>query len=172
MFKRLSIFAVLALALSFGSSAHAKDRTKESAFQTGGRRAILAAHGRIDGARSRSDIPAIMSYIADDFHFYSIARIVQDRPTYERIQTNFARFSDGKRPTNLRVQTRVNNWQWRGPDAVIYSTMEFGASGNGHAMSGTIRQREYWGKTARGWQLRQLVEIMAQLTMDGETVEM
>ena len=39
-------------------------------------------------------------------------------------------------------------------------------------MSATVRQREYWGKTRKGWQLRQIVEIMGQLTMDGETVEM
>lgn len=170
MFKRFSLLAALVTALALSSSpiAHAKDSTA----QAKDRRAIVAAQARIDGAREKSDIPAIMNYVADDFRFFSIARIEQDRETYGRIQANFARFSEGKPPSNMRVKTSVNNWQWRGPDAVIYTTTEINAGGKDHSMSGTVRNREYWGKTARGWQLRQLVEIMGQLTIDGETVEM
>lgn len=170
MFQRFSLFAplVLALALNSSSIAHARD----SSAQAKDRRAIVAAQGRIDGARERSDIPTLMNYVADDFRFYSIARLEQDRETYGRIQTNFARFSQDRPPANLRVQTSVNNWQWRGPDAVIYTTTQITAGGKGHSLSGTVRNREYWGKIGGRWQLRQLVEIMGQLTIDGETIEM
>ena len=170
MLQRFSLFALLlcALTLGCGPSAHAK----ESAAQAAGRRAIVAAQARIDRARQNQDIPTIMSYIADDFQFYSIARLVQDRETYGRIQTNLARFSQGKASSLSRVKTTVNNWQWRGPDAVVWTTTTFGAQGGDHRMSGIVRSREYWGKTARGWQLRQIVEHSGQLTIDGETVDM
>ena len=175
MFSRFSllIYLVLALALRSSHVALAKDTAqKDTATQAADRKAIIAAQARIDGARAVADIPAIMNYIAPDFRFYSIARIEQDRETYGRIQANFARFSEGKKSGDLRVKTSVDNWQWRGPDAVIYTTTEFGTDAKNHSMSGTVRSREYWGKTTKGWQLRQIVEIMGQLTMDGETVEM
>ena len=169
MLQRFSLFALLlcALAVGCGHTAHAKD----SAAQSAGRRAIVAAQARLDRARQAQDIPTVMSYLADDFQFYSIARLVQDRETYGRIQTNFAQFSRGKSST-LRIKTTVNNWQWRGPDAVVWTTTTLGAGSGQHSMSGMVRSREYWGKTARGWQLRQIVEHSAQLTIEGETIEM
>ena len=169
MFQRFSLFALLLCALTLGRGpvAHAK----ENAAQNAGRRAIVAAQARIDRARQDRDIPAIMSYLADDFQFFSIARLAQDRETYGRIQTNFAQMSRGK-ASSMRVKTTVNNWQWRGPDAVVWTTTTLDAGRGPHSVSGIVLSREYWGKTARGWQLRQIVEHSGQLTIDGETAYM
>ncbi len=168
MFQRFSVFALLVCAL-FASSYVAQ--AKDSAAQAADRRAIVAAQARLDIARTRPDIPVIMSYIADDFHFYSIARLVQDHDAYERVQRSVSRFSQGKSSLSY-MKTTVDKWQWRGPDALIYTTSRFGASAGRNRMNGLVHSREYWGKTARGWQLRQIVELAGSLSMNGETVKM
>ena len=168
MLKRLSLFALLICALVLSShGAHAKD----SAAQSAARRAIVAAQARLDIARTKPDIPVIMSYIATDFHFYSIARVVQDHDAYERVQRSVSRFTKGKSSLSY-MKTTVNKWQWRGPDALVYTTSQFGAGSGKNRMSGMVRSREYWGKTDKGWQLRQIVELSGSLSMNGETVNM
>lgn len=157
-------------ALCLNTLGHAKD----SAAQAANRRAIVAAQSRLDGARTSKNIGVIMSYLADDFRFYSIARIQQDRETYGRVQVNSWNIgrSIAKRDVPMRFKTAVTQWQWRGPDAVVWTTQTFKTSSPRGEMSGLVRSREYWGKSAKGWQLRQIVELSARMTMNGETVEL
>lgn len=172
MFKRFSLLALLLCALSLGSShaAHAKD----SVAQAADRRAIVAAHNRFDQARTNKNIDPIASLVADDFLFYSIARLQQDRDTYLRIQVNAWNISRriAKKDVPMRYVTKVTQWQWRGPDAVVWTTLSLKATGSGAQVKGVVRSREYWGKTSKGWQVRQIVELSGSMTLGGETIEM
>ena len=171
MFKSFNFVALLfVLALSLGSAAHAKD----SASQATNRRAIVAIYARLDQARTRKNIDPIAPIIADDFRFYSIARLQQDRETYLRVQVNAWNISRNiaKKDVPMRYDTKITRWQWRGPDAIVWTTLTFASSGPGGKVSGLVRSREYWGKTSKGWQVRQIVELSGRMTMNGETIEM
>ncbi len=172
MFQRFSLLALLICALILGScgAAHAKD----SAAQASDRRAIMASYARLDGARTGKNIDPIASIIADDFRFFSIARLQQDRETYLRIQVNAWNISRNiaKKDIPMRYNTKITQWQWRGPDAIVWTTLSFKTTGSGAKTSGLVRSREYWGKTSKGWQVRQTVELSGSMTMGGETINM
>lgn len=172
MFQRFSLFALLlcALALNSNRAVHAKD----SAAQAADRRAIVAAYARIDGARTRKSVDPIAPLIADDFRFYSIARLQQDRETYLRIQVNAWNIGRNiaKKDVPMRYDTKITQWQWRGPDAIVWTTLSLKTTGAGAKTTGIVRSREYWGKTAKGWQVRQIVELSGSMTMNGETINM
>ncbi len=172
MLKRSSFFALLvcALALSSSHAVHAKD----SAAQSANRKVIVASYARLDQARTGKNIAPIASLLADDFRFYSIARLQQDRETYLRIQVNAWNISRSiaKKDVPMRFDTKITQWQWRGPDAIVWTTLAFKTTGVGAQTSGLVRSREYWGKTSKGWQVRQVVELSGNMTMNGETIEM
>ena len=161
--------------LCFGTLALSQTaQAKDGAAQAANRRAIVAAQASLDRARGQKNIGAIMSYIADDFRFYSIARLMQDRDTYARVQIGAWNVSQkiAKKDVPMRFKTSVTQWQWRGPDAIVWTTMTMTTTQPGNRFSGVVRSREYWGKTAKGWQLRQIVELSGSMTMNGQTVHM
>ena len=172
MFQRFSLLALLLGVLALGSShaAHAKD----SVAQAADRQTIVAAHARIDRARTSKNIDPLAALVADDFRFYSIIRLQQDRETFLRIQVNAWNVSRkiAKKDVPMRYTTKVTQFQWRGPDAIVWTTLRMKTTGPGAQVSGVVNSREYWGKTSKGWQLRQIVELSGSMTMNGETVNM
>ena len=167
MYKRLSFLSLFLLALTLGSSDIA--RAKDSAAQISDRRAIVAAQTRLNNARMTKDLDIIMSYLADDFRLYTINRNQQDRQTYGRVQV-FA-WNMAKNAPAPVIKTTVSKWQWRGPDAIVWTTMTIAYKGQKGNSGGLVRSREYWGKTNKGWQLRQIVELSGKVVINGETAE-
>ena len=171
MFKSFKFVALLWIfALSLSSAAHAKD----SAAQAADRRAIVAARARLDQARTSKNIDLIASLVADDFRFYSIARLQQDRDTYLRLQISAWNINRkiAKKDVPMRFVSKTTQWQWRGPDAILWTTLSLKTTGSGVQTSGLVRSREYWGKTSKGWQVRQIVELSGSMTINGQTINM
>lgn len=115
MFKRPSLFALLACALALGSShgAHAKD----SAAQVADRKAITATYDAMDRAFVKKDTNAIMSVLAPDFVAHSRDHGAIDRNTCERV----FRLMEASDTRVIYSNSKITKWQWRGPDAVVWA---------------------------------------------------
>ena len=162
MFQRFSVFILLLCALALNGShvAHAKD----SAAQAANRRAIVAAYARMDGAVLKKDITLLMSYIAPDFKYFNQRRVVSDRARFETMQ----RFVAQQNVRFTRSNTKITKWQWRGPDAIVWSTSRTRIVGPGGVVNASVQARDYWGKIGNRWLLRQSVELSGTSTLNGK----
>ena len=160
MLQRFSIFALLLCALNSSHAAHAKD----SAAQISSRKAITASYAKMDGAVLKKDINTLMSYIAPDFQYFNQQRVVSDRARFGALQQFAAR-------QNVRFtisKTNITKWQWRGPDAIVWTTSHNRIVGPGGVVNVSVQNREYWGKIGNRWLMRQSVELGASSTLNGK----
>ena len=165
--KKLSFLASLLLAFALCWSAPA--RAKDSAAQTANRAAIIAAYERGDRALMKKDVATVVSMVAPDFHYYGTNGTVMDRAKWVQVESFLMRLPNVKFP---RSETKITKWQWRGPDAVVWTSSVLQTTGPGGTSLARVQMRDYWGKTAQGWQVRQSVEISGVVRLNGQTYTM
>lgn len=162
MFKRPSIFALLACALALGGShvAHAKD----TAAQSADRKAITAAYGALDRAFVKKDTNAIMAKMAPDFVAHSRENGVIGRDTFERV----FRLMEASDTRVIYSTSKISKWQWRSPDAIVWVD----SKNRMQTPRGTIMTwdttRHYWGKIGGRWQIRQEVTLAYKSLLNGK----
>lgn len=164
MFKSFKFLVLIfAFALSLSSAAHAKD----TATQAANRKAIMAAYTNTNAALMRRDVERVISLCADDFVYYTKSRLAKDRAAYAQemaisLSIPNVRYSLAK--------TDITKIVWRGPDAVVYSTQITQLKGPNGVVHVRTKFRDYWGKTSRGWQVRQAVELSGVTTLNGVVI--
>lgn len=160
----LRAIAPLTLALVCG---HVPAHAKDSAAQAANRRAIVAVYDKTDRAIIKKDFDTLMYYIAPEARFYAKDGSSYDRATYDRItRTTWS---------NPRIKitdstTKIVKWEWRGPDAIVWTRSYMRAVGPGGAMTVSSYSRDYWGKISQVWQLRQIVTLTHRVVVNGEVI--
>ena len=164
-----SLFCALPLTMpALQKPAHAA----ETAAQRAGRAAIVAQYLKTDAAILRHDLPAIMTTLAADYKSYgmdgSVANRAQAEATMRLVlsgQINGVKFKFTK------SQSTIQSLQWRGPDAIVLSQVTMVGIGSRDGKSVRVEvvgaSRDYWGKTAQGWQIRQGVTLQMKRWING-----
>ncbi len=160
--RALAPLMMLALALCWNSFAHAKD----TAAQAANRRAIVAAYAQMDRALMNKDVASAMVPVADDYQGYDVTRASSGRAQMER-ELRLLTMRGLQIPLS---KTTVSKIQWRGPDAIVWCSSLVRLRGPGGTVEMSDTSREYWGKTARGWQIRQSVQLSARVVKDGNVI--
>ena len=165
MFKHFYLLALIlgALTLSGVAPSYAKDSTAQAA----NRRALVDIYARLDQAARKKDLAIVLSYIAPETRFYSNDGSSLDREQYARIQ------SVTWAPPGLKIpesKTTVTKFQWRGPDAIIWTRSVTRMTGPGGTLMIYASGRDYWGKIAGKWQVRQAVTLSKRLVLNGKVI--
>ena len=167
----LSAALLAATPLAFSLSANPA-RAAETAAQRAGRAAIAAQYRKTDAAVVRHDVAALVAQMAPDYKSHGLDGSVADRAQNEAALR--AMMSGKVMGISLRFtksQSKILSLQWRGPDAIVQAQTTM--VGIGRRGSKTVRvevvgvARDYWGKTARGWQVRQSVNMQMKRWING-----
>ncbi len=134
------------------------------------RRDIVAVYARVSRAAIHKDLAPLAEAEADDFQdFTAIGTLNRDQ------SLALARQFFASVKSVSKAQSKILSWTWRGPDAVVIAQNTTVAT----AMRGrkTVRleavntSRDYWSRTARGWQIRQSVDRGTKMWVDGRRVQ-
>ena len=164
-----ALLAATPLALSLSANpAHAA----ETAAQRAGRAAIAAQYRKIDAAIVRHDVVALVAHLAPDFKSHGPDGSVADRAQNEAaLRAMLSGKVLGVKVKFIKSQSKILSLKWRGPDAIVQvqtNTVCIGGQGKKSVRSEVVGvSREYWGKTARGWQIRQSVTTQMKRWING-----
>ena len=144
----------------------------ENAAQRAGRAAIAAQYRASDAAILRRDVATIVAQMAPDYKSHDLDGSVADRAQNEAaLRAMLSGQYMGIKFNFTRAHSKILSLTWRGPDAIamVQSTLV----GTGERGNKSVRvevvgvSREYWGKTARGWQVRQSVSTQMKRWING-----
>ena len=167
----LSAALLAATPLAFSLSANPA-RAAETAAQRAGRAAIAAQYRKSDAAVVRHDVAALAAQMAPDFKSYDLDGSVADRAQNEAaLRVMLSGKIMGINLKFTKSQSKILSLKWRGPDAIVQvqtTMVGIGSRGNKSVRSEVVGvSRDYWGKTARGWQVRQSVTTQMKRWVNG-----
>lgn len=144
----------------------------ESATQRAGRAAIAAQYRAADVAVVRHDAATLAAQMAPDFKSYERDGTIADRAkNVAGLRESLSGQVYGVPLKFTKSQSKILSLKWRGPDAIVQvqTTMVGVASRSNKSMRIEVVgvSRDYWGKTARGWQLRQSVTTQMKRWING-----
>ena len=147
-------------------------RAADNAAQRAGRAAIVAQYKKSDDAIVRQDVAGVMKIIADDYRGYGLDGKIENRAQSEAsMRATMSGKSNGIAMKFVKSQTKILGWTWRGPDAVVRAQTTMVGVGRAGGKSVRIEvvgvARDYWGKTRRGWQVRQSVSLEMKRWING-----
>lgn len=164
-YLKLALSAALFAATPPASSLLIKPaHAAENAAQRAGRAAIAAQYRISDAAILRKDVPTLVSQLASDYKSYERDGTVADRAQNEAaLRLMLSGNYMGIKFQFTKAQSKILSLTWRGPDAVVMAQSTLvgtGTRGNKVVRVEVVGlSREYWGKTSRGWQVRQSVNL-------------
>ena len=144
----------------------------ESAAQKAGRAAIAAQYRRGDIAVVKHDVATLVSIMAPDYRGYDPDGSVADRAQAEAsLRVTMSGQINGVALKFTKSETKILSLKWRGPDAIVMAQttmVGIGSKGNRSVRVEVVGlSRDYWGKTARGWQTRQSVTTQMKRWING-----
>ena len=172
-YLKLALCAALFAATPSASSVLVKPaRAAESAAQRAGRAAIAAQYRASDAAILRKDVPTLVGQMAPDYKSYEREGTVANRAQNEAaLRAMLSGNYMGIQFQFTKAQSKILSLTWRGPDAIVMAQSTLVGTGKRGNKSVRVEvvglAREYWGKTARGWQVRQSVSLQMKRWING-----
>ncbi len=105
-----------------------------------------------------------MLYFAPDFTSHSQTDGVFDRAGFERV----IRTMEASDTQVTFSETKITELQWRGPDAIIWTSSKHRMKSGRGTLSSWENTRHYWGKINGKWQIRQEVALAYNATLNGK----
>ena len=167
----LSALLLAATPLAFSLSA-TPAHAAETAAQRAGRAAIAAQYRKSDVAIVRHDVATLVAQMAPDFKSYDLDGSVANRAQSEAsMRVMLSGTVMGIKMKFIKSHSKILSLTWRGPDAIVQvqtTMVGIGSRGSKSARSEVVGiSRDYWGKTARGWQIRQSATTQMKRWVNG-----
>ncbi len=172
-YLKLALGAALFAATPSVSSLFIKPaQAVENAAQRAGRAAIVAQYKKSDEATVKHDANTLIAQMAPDYKSYDRDGSVVDREqSAAAMRTMLSGEVMGVKLKYTKSQSKILSLKWRGPDAIVQvqtTMVAIGKRGNKTVRSEVVGiARDYWGKTTRGWQIRQSVTTQMKRWING-----
>ena len=144
----------------------------ESAAQKAGRADIIQQYRLADAATVKHDVATLVAQLAPDYKGYDLDGSVEDRAQAEAaLRATLSGQVNGITIKFTKSQSKILSLDWRGPDAIV--RVQSTLVGIGRKGNKTVRvevvgiARDYWGKTKKGWQIRQSVALEMKRWING-----
>ncbi len=172
LYLKLALIASLFAATPSASSFIKPAQAAENATQRAGRAAIAAQYRISDAAILRKDVPTLIGQMTPDYKSYERDGTVADRAQNEAaLRLMLSGNYMGIKFQFTKAQSKILSLTWRGPDAIVMAQSTLVGTGQRGNKSVRVEvvglSREYWGKTARGWQVRQSVNMEMKRWING-----
>jgi ketosteroid isomerase-like protein len=162
----VSFVCVGALSLCVSATGRA-----DTPAQNRARREIAATYAKMARAMMRKDLPTLSAIEAADYQAFTKAGLSrsreQDLETTRRLFLLVKQFP--------KMQSKILSLTWRGPDAVVMAQTTpvsiMNQAGKTGRMEGVVITRDYWSRSAGGWQIRQSVEREGKVWLNGQRVQ-